>query len=140
MDFFPKNGWIEIVPSASAPQDVMSVGFDNLKCFWAISLLRTGGDFCHQGRDTEIAKKQNQIVETCWHGFAKQGIKKYSPDGTIVFRFNHFREKNAFSEISGLMELNLPVLLIICKSSLLTPKDCWWFFCQWPWKLPKHWI
>jgi hypothetical protein len=53
---------------------------------------RTDGDFCHQGRDTEI-------VGTYWHDHSLESSWGALSEGTIyVFCFNNFQEENAFSD------------------------------------------
>jgi hypothetical protein len=58
--------------------------------------LGTDGDFCHQGRDTEIAKKCN-IVRTYWHGHSLESTWGALSDGTINFSIQPFFGENAIS-------------------------------------------
>jgi hypothetical protein len=57
--------------------------------------LRTDGDFCYQGRDTEIAKKNN-IVETYWHDHSLERSWGALSDGTISFSIQFSGEECFF--------------------------------------------
>jgi hypothetical protein len=55
--------------------------------------FRPDGDFCHQGRDTEIAKKLLKLskytdVTIHWKALEEHFLMVYQ----LVFQFNHFGE------------------------------------------------
>jgi hypothetical protein len=45
--------------------------------------LRTDGDFCHQGQDTEIVQQNLRLVETYWHDHSLERSWGALSDGTI---------------------------------------------------------
>jgi hypothetical protein len=53
-----------------------------------LALLRTGGEFCRQGQDTEIA--QTKIVKTYWHDHSVESSWGALSDGTISFPIQPF--------------------------------------------------
>jgi hypothetical protein len=57
-------------------------------CIWLFNPLRTDGDFCHQGRDTEIAQNIFKLskptdMTTHWKGLGKHFLMVPLADGTI---------------------------------------------------------
>jgi hypothetical protein len=68
-------------------------------------LLRTGGNFCHQGCNKEIVKtifrlsKPTDMTIHCWKALGEHFLMV--PLLALVFQFIHFRGKFAFSEFSS---------------------------------------
>jgi hypothetical protein len=65
---------------------------DNMVLFVFLNPLRTDGDFCHQGQDTEIAPKHSDSQKLLTY------LKEHFLAIPLVFQLYNFQGKKAFSE------------------------------------------
>jgi hypothetical protein len=69
-----------------------------LPCFLLLfNYLRTDGDFCHKGPDTEIAQRKLRYSKPIDMTIHWKGLEEHFLMVPLVFRFNHVQgEKNYF--------------------------------------------
>jgi hypothetical protein len=73
---------------------------------YAFKSSRTDGDFCHQGRDTEIGPKNVRLSQHTDMTIHWKALEKHFLMVSLCFRCNYFRgkkkRKKSFSEFENL--------------------------------------
>jgi hypothetical protein len=72
---------------------ILNIDLTTAPALWQPSDSHSDGDFCHQGRDTEIAQKNFKIFETYWHDHSLESSWGTLSDGEKMFFSDLFSNK-----------------------------------------------